>query len=632
MAPAVHTVAAPAVPAAPTARRPLDLRAITLSGGDLLGDWQRLNREATIPHCIERLETTGVMDNLRRLVGESDAEFRGPLFADSDLYKTLEAIGWEAVRTGSTEFDPFVDEAVRLLTDVQEPDGYLDSYYQGPHAGERFTDLPQGHELYKLGHLVQAAIAFAYAGRDDLLALALRYVELVHTTFGEGARGDLDGHPEIETALVELSRLTGDPRHRELARRMVELRGHRTIGEGAFGGAYYQDLVPVKEAREATGHAVRQLYLLAGVADLELDDPASGYADTLDALWHDVHEKKLYVTGGLGSRHRGEAFGDPYELPADRAYSETCAAIANLHWNWRMLLRGGDARFADEMERGLYNAIAVSTSVDGRSYFYSNPLQLRTGHDHEEDAPSTRLDWYNCACCPPNLARLLSSITAYLATETDDAVQLHLYATGEIALGDGVTATVRTELPWDGRVEISLDGPAPKALELRIPAWAEGATLAVDGGEPQEAAPANGYARVEAGARSIVLELPVTTVIETAHPWVDAARGTVAVRRGPVYYALESADLPEGLTLEDVVLPADPRPADGGWDDALGVPVLAIEGASRRPAAGALYAARGRASGAGSPGAPELGALRAIPYFRWANRAPGAMRVWLPTS
>ena len=623
--------AAPAVPARATAWRPLDVRRVRLAGG-MLGEWQRVNRDATIPHCLERLETTGVMDNLRRLVGESDAEFRGPLFADSDLYKTLEAIGWEAVRGDVAEFEPFVAEAVRLLGAVQEDDGYLDSFYQGPHAGERFTDLAQGHELYKLGHLVQAAIAWAHAGRTALLDIALRYVELVHATFGPDGRDDIDGHPEIETALVELARLTGDDRHRELARRMVELRGHRTIGEGQFGGAYYQDHTPVREAREATGHAVRQLYLLAGVADLELDDPASGYREALDALWRSIHHEKMYVTGGLGSRHRGESFGDPYELPADRAYSETCAAIANLHWNWRMLLLDaadaadgrGDARFADELERGLYNAIAVSTSVDGRSYFYSNPLQLRTGHGHEEDAPSLRLDWYFCACCPPNLARLLASVNGYLVTESDAATQFHLYAAGEYDLGEGVTATVDTDFPWSPRVAIVFSEPTVRATQLRVPAWADGATLSVDGGEAVPVEP--GYAEVPAGVASVELLLPMEAVFERAHPWVDAARGAVALRRGPVYYCLEAADLPDSVRLEDVVIPARPTVWDRGWDAGLQAPVLEVLGASVLRGGDALYA-----RDAGEPAAVDLGPVTAIPYFRWANRTPGAMRVWVPT-
>ncbi|QSB13842.1 glycoside hydrolase family 127 protein [Natronosporangium hydrolyticum] len=622
----------PAAPAAArAAREPFDVREVRLGRG-FLGDWQTRNRQATIPHCIARLETSGVMDNLRRLVGESDAPFRGMLFADSDLFKTLEAVGWEAVRDGAPEFASFVDDAVRLLALVQTDDGYLNSYYQGPRAGERFTDLPHGHELYCLGHLVQAAIAWSCAGRGDLLEIALRYVELVHQIFGPEGRDGVCGHPEIETALVELSRHTGDPRHRELARRMVELRGRSLLGEHGFGAGYFQDLVPVREAREATGHAVRQLYLLAGVTDLQLDDPAAGYGEALAALWGSVHLAKLYVTGGLGSRHRGEAFGDPYELPPDRAYAETCAAIANLQWNWRMLLWRGEARFADELERALYNAIAVATSVDGRSFFYSNPLQLRTGHTHEEDAPSRRLDWYACACCPPNLARLLSSISGYVLTRTEGAVQFQLYAAGEFDLGDGVTARVETAYPWRGDVSITLDRPAVTDIELRIPWWAPGARLVVDGAEVP--VPGPGYVTAGAGARRIELTLPVQPAWERAHPWVDAVRGTVAVRRGPVYFAVESADLPPGVSLEDVALTADSRLVDRGWDEQLGVPLLGITDVARRPRPEPLYERAGERGirDGGDPGEWSPAEVTAVPYCRWGNREPGAMRVWLPTS
>lgn len=612
----------PAAPARPTARRPVDARRVALAEG-FLGDWQRINREATIPHCIERLESTGVMDNLRRLVGESDAPFRGPEFADSDLYKTLEAIGWEAAGGDASEFDGFVAESLRLLAAAQEDDGYLDSYYQGPRRGERFTNLAQGHEMYKLGHLIQAAIAWHHAGRDELLEIALRYVDLVHATFGEGGSDDIDGHPEIETALVELARITGDDRHRALARRMLDLRGHGTIGEGQFGSAYYQDHVPVKEAREAMGHVVRQLYLLAGIADVEADHAAAGYRDALDALWTSVHEHKQYVTGGLGSRHRGESFGDPYELPADRAYSETCAAIANLQWNWRMLLLDGAPKYVDEMERGLYNAIAVSTSQDGRAYFYSNPLQLRTGHTHEEDAPSTRLDWYFCACCPPNLARLMASIHSYLVTETDDAVQFQLYAAGRYDFGD-VAARVETSYPWDETIRVVFDAPTTRLAQFRIPSWARGATIAIDGGSAVEAAP--GYAEAPVGTTSVELVIPVGAEFVRANPRADGSRGTLALRRGPVYYCIEEADLPAGTRLEDVTIPAVPTAVEVGTDSRLNVPVLDIPEATVLEPSPLLYSAD-----VSEPLSREIGAVRAIPYFRWANRSAGAMRVWIPT-
>jgi DUF1680 family protein len=276
------------------------------------------------------------------------------------------------------------------------------------------------------------------------------------------------------------------------------------------------------------------------------------------------------------------------------------------------------------MERGLYNAIAVSTAVDGKSFFYSNPLQLRTGHDHEEDAPSSRLDWYFCACCPPNLARLLASIGGYLVTRSDDAVQFQLYADGEYDLGDGVQATVRTAYPWEGAIRIELSAPSTSAIQLRIPAWAADAALTVDGAA--QAAPAGGYATVAAGARVIELTIPVEAVTQAAHPWVDAVRGSLAVRRGPVYYALEAADLPEGTAVEDVVIPARPQIEEAGWDAELGAPVLRIPDAVRRAPATDLYSAPVAAE------PTDLGAVTIIPYFRWANRSQGAMRVWLPTS
>ncbi|WP_084104758.1 glycoside hydrolase family 127 protein [Demequina sp. NBRC 110056] len=616
------TVRTPVTPARPTHSRPRDAAASALSGG-LLGDWSALNTQATIPHVIERLETSGVIDNFRRLVGRSDADFRGPVFADSDLFKTLEALGWEAVG-GRRSHEEFLAEVLELLEAVQAEDGYLNTSFQGPRLGERFTDMQESHELYCLGHLIQAAVAWHHAGDDALLTIALRYVELVHTTFGPGARDEVCGHPEIETALVELSRVTGDPRHRELALRMVDLRGHDTVGNGYFGGNYYQDKVPVREAEQAEGHAVRQLYLLAGVADLATDLPDTGLDEPLDRLWADVHDRKLYITGGLGSRHRGESFGDPYELPADRAYSETCAAIANFHWNWRMLLLRGGARYADEMERGLYNAIAVSTAADGCSYFYSNPLQLRTEHVHEVDAPSRRLDWYDCACCPPNIARMIASLPGYLTSEDDEAVYLHLYADGTHEI-DGVTATVQTEYPWDPSISITFSDPSPKALRMRVPGWAAGAQLEVDG--TSAACTPGTYVEVPAGALAATLTLPLTPTLVSAHPRVDAVRGAVAVQRGPVVYCLETAALPQGTMLEDVELDAQATVADGAWHDELGVPAVAVGPAAVRPAQSALYSPATRDDAAATT---VLDTVDAIPYFRWANRSSGAMRVWLP--
>ena len=347
----------------------------------------------------------------------------------------LEAVGWETGRAGDGGWSAFVDDTVALLREAQDDDGYLNSWIQGVHPERRWQQLEESHELYCAGHMIQAAVAVARgAGRDDLLDVARRFADLAVERFGDdGGEPGLDGHPEIETALVELYRHTGEPRYLALAAAMVERRGRGLLGHHHFGSQYLQDHAPVREATEPVGHAVRQLYLAAGVTDVYLETGDASLLEAMQELWQRTFAEKTYVTGAHGSRHRDEAFGDPYELPPDRAYGETCAAIASFLWNWRLLLATGDGRYAEEMERALYNAIAVSTSLDGRHFSYSNPLHLRDGHDgSSEDAPSERLPWFRCACCPPNLARLVASLHHYVATRDGEGIQLHLPAAGRI--------------------------------------------------------------------------------------------------------------------------------------------------------------------------------------------------------
>ncbi|MBT8226681.1 MAG: glycoside hydrolase family 127 protein, partial [Dactylosporangium sp.] len=415
----------PAGPANPTphaisAQRPLGLGQVTLDGDGLLGAWQRRNATATLPHCVSHLERGGALDNLRRASAGDDGEHRGMWFSDSDVYKTLEAVAWELGRGTASDVDALVDfltETTALLASVQEDDGYLNSYYTGQRADRRWRELLSSHELYCAGHLIQAAVAAARAGvADDLVAVARRCADLLVRRFGPDGVEGVCGHPEIETALAELYRVTGHRPYLDLATRFVKLRGTGLLAAGLpdgprFGLRYYQDHLPVSAAPEVTGHAVRQLYLLAGLVDVAVETEDAELLDASRRLWDSAFQTKTYITGAHGSRHRDEAFGDPYELPPDRAYAETCAAIASFQWNWRMLLATGEHRHADEMERVLYNGIAGATATDGRHFFYSNPLQLRTGHDgSDEDAPSVRLPSYSCFCCPPNLARLMASI------------------------------------------------------------------------------------------------------------------------------------------------------------------------------------------------------------------------------
>jgi DUF1680 family protein len=634
-------------PAAPTASAharltPLDFRGVTLDAGALLGGWQQLNREATIDHCIEKLESAGNLANFRRLENPSEQGFEGLWFADSDLYKVLEAIGWETGRAGDDGWTAFVDEAVALMRAAQEDDGYLNTWIQGVHPDKRWQELEMSHELYCFGHMVQAAVAVARGmGRDDVLDVARRFADLVVERFGEdGGEAGLDGHPEPETALVELYRHTRDERYLTLAAKMVERRGRGLLDDRHFGPQYLQDHLPVREATEPIGHAVRQLYLAAGVTDLYLENGDASLLEAMEELWRRMVTEKLYVTGAVGSRHRDEAFGDPFELPPDRAYGETCASIASFQWSWRMLLATGDGRYAEEMERALYNGIAVSTSVDGCHFTYSNPLHLRAGHDgSSEDAPSERLPWFRCACCPPNLARLVASLHHYVATRDAEGVQVHLLSGGRIESqtpdGRPVSLDVATSYPWDGRVEIGVDGAGEWTLSIRVPAWCERPTLTVDGATEPAIVDEQGYLRLRRtwnGPTQVVLELPMPVRMIAPHPRVDAVRGCVALARGPVVYCVEQADHANGVAVEDLRLdPAAPPHANGANAD-LGVPVTLVGPAVVEGDTSAELYRPVDGGPASSTSTTTETTLTAIPYYRWANRGPNAMRVWIPTT
>ena len=619
-----HAGPADPMPAATVALRPLGTVDVSLDPDGLLGGWQERNAAATLPYCVDQMDVSGANDNIRRVVGQSDADFSGMWFQDSDVYKTLEAAAWEAARRPDSPFGEYVSEWAAMLAKAQDPDGYLNSYFQVDHRDKQWQDLGWSHELYCAGHLIQAGVAAHRAGLgDQLLAVARRFADLLVTRFGPDGIDAVCGHPQVETALVELYRTTGHVPYLDLAQRFIALRGKGLLGEHRFGPRYLQDHAPVLEAPEVTGHAVRQLYLLAGVIDVAVETGDAALLAAAERLWESAYHTQTYVTGAHGARHRDEAYGDPYELPPDRAYAETCAAIASFQFNWRMLLATGQRRYADEMERVLYNAVAGSTAADGKHFFYSNPLHLRTGHDgSDEDAPSRRLSWYSCACCPPNIARLMASLHTYLATADDDGLQLHLYQAGTVRSSHG-TVRVATEYPWDGRVALTVTATSsrPWTLSLRVPGWATDAT--VDGVAPDVH---DGYVRLTrewAPGDTVVLDLPMPVRRISAHPRVDAVRGCVALARGPLVYCVEQVDLPPGTVLEDVSLLA-------------GVPVEVVDGG----AAPVTLSARGLVGdGSAAPlyvdrpataGPSTAVTFTAVPYFLWGNRAPGPMRVWLP--
>ena len=626
----LRSVAGAVTSVAPTASahvrlRPIDARGVAIAGG-LLAERQRVNREVTLLHGADQLEKAGTLENLRIAAGRSQGKREGMVFSDSDVYKWLEALAWERQRQPSRQLDALAQETVELVAAAQAADGYINSWCQVVDPSWRWTDLDMGHELYCAGHLFQAAVASARAIEDQqLMQVATRFADLIDREFQGGAQTSTDGHPEVELALVELFRETGDDRYLTLAETLVSRRGHRTFVNDTFDLDYYQDAQPVRQTQSLVGHAVRALYLAAGVTDLYIETGEQALLDSMLRQWQDVTESKLYLTGGIGSRHYGEAIGDPYELPADRAYCETCAAIASIMWNWRLLLVTGESRFADLLERTLYNGFLAGHSLDGTSFFYSNPLQSRSGHHRHQ--------WNPVACCPPNIMRLLASLHHYLATVTDAGLQLHLYAASsvraEMPEAGPVELRIETDYPWSGTVavEVVASPDAPWTLSLRVPAWAGAAT--VDGQTVAGGAYTH-ITRAWAAGERVILELDMAPRLTSPHPRVDAIRGCLAVERGPVVYCFEQADLPAGVELADAVLEPDAAPTDSGPVAELGgVPGLEVSGSVRGTdaEAGSLYRDAGS-----SPAAPVWSPiqLRAVPYFTWANRGTGAMRVWTP--
>ncbi|TCO35443.1 hypothetical protein EV652_101323 [Kribbella steppae] len=606
---------------------------VELTGG-LLADWQRRNREATVPHAIAELRKAGNLENLRRLADPSVGAYRGRYpFLDTDLYKTLEGLAYEIGQddapAGAREF---FDEVVELLEQAQAEDGYLNSYFQDPdQPNQPWSDLGWGHELYNLGHLIQAAVAAnRRLGDRRLLTIATRFADLVVRKFGKDGEEVVDGHPEVEMALVELYRETGTADYLTQAQLFVDRRGQGKLKHTIFPAEYFQDNAPFRELPSVTGHAVRMAYLAAGAADvsLETDDPTLLAA--LERLWDDMVATKLYLTGGLGSRHSDEAIGDRYELPSERAYTETCAAIATMQWAWRMFLATGKASYLDVYETVLYNAYAVGLSADGTAFFYDNPLQRRPDHEQRSGAESggepLRRSWFGCPCCPPNIVRWMSELQDHVAAQQGDTLYVGVYADARITT-ETLAVTVRTNYPWDGEITITVDS-APEdeqAIALRIPGWCTGAEI--DGAVVND-----GWAVVRRrfiAGDSVRLTLPMAPRAHGSHPYLDATRGALAVARGPLVYCVEQ---------QDVLTPVD---------DLLLTPA-AVAGATAYqrsvvdgvPEALVLELTAGVASAPSPELYPVITDQEAqtaisevpatfVPYFLWGNRQALAMRVWL---
>jgi DUF1680 family protein len=557
------------------------------------------------------------------------------VFADSDVYKLMEAMAWEVGRSGSTDADERFRELTAVIAPAQEQDGYLNTVFGRPGQRPRYSDLEWGHELYNDGHLFQAAVARRRTtGDDEFVAIATRVADHVCETFADGGIERVGGHPEVELGLAELARETGNERYLDQAARFVERRGRGTLGEIQFGQGYFQDDVPIREATVFRGHAVRAMYLAAGAVDVAVE---TGDDDLLGAVirqWEATIARRTYLTGGMGSLHTGEAFGDDFMLPPDRAYSETCASIGSVMLAWRLLLATGETRFADLIERTLYNVVATSPAPDGRHFFYANPLHQRVpGTVPSDDVESKRASsslrepWFLVSCCPTNVARTLASLAAYIATIDDSGIQIHQFADARISTTiDGdcrVAVDISTDYPRTGIVTVRVaesDG-RPWALTLRVPPWAAGAEIT----EPQgRRAVPPGTVTVEwpfAAGDEVTLDLPMRPRWTSPDPRIDAVRGCVAAERGPIVYCAESVDLPAGgdtevLTVDPTVAPRD---VDGD--------VLVSARITQPEEPTWPYVDAPRSDRLSDPIDVAL-----HPYHDWGNRGPSTMRVWLPAS
>lgn len=625
---------------------------VALTDG-LLGRWQRRNTAATLPHVVEQVRASGVLDNFRRIAERTGEPFRGGYpFMDTDVYKTLEAAAYELGRDAAPEdavpedavVRAFYEEAVSLIERAQADNGYLSTFHQGPDATvPPWTDLAGGHELYNLGHLVQSALAAARRlGDDRLLAVARRFADLVVDRFGEDGRAEYCGHPQIEAALVELYRETGHEPYLRQAELFVERRGSGLFAKASFGPAYYADHAPLRDLDTVTGHAVRMVYLAAGATDVAVERGDAARIDHLLRLWDDMVRTKSYVTGGIGSRHSDEAFGDRYELPSERAYAETCAAIGTMQWGWRLFLATGSAAVLDHVERVLYNGFAAGVSLDGTRFFYDNPLQRRPDHTDGrpvDPAEPLRRRWFGCACCPPNAARWISALQDHVALETPDGLTIALLTACRVRSA-ALSVDVVTDYPWDGRVTVRVRAARdePSTLTLRIPAWATTPRVTIDGEAVAEVddRAADGWLHLTSVWRpgqELVLDLPMPPALVVSHPAVDATRGAVAAVRGPVVHCLEQIDSPVPVD-ELVVHAVGDAPPSG--DDLRSHALLADDPVlrhaltahvSRQPApSDDPYPAANRTDPSTSSTTTQV---PLVPYHLWANRDPGTMRVWL---
>ena len=600
--------------------------------------WQKMNSAVTVPHIFGKLNELSYISNLAAVVDPS-LNRKGLWFTDSDVFKALEAAIWASQHDSSLLQKIKYDEVVEIIARAQDADGYVNSWFQIEARDLQWKDLASGHEMYTAGHLIQAGVAESrIVGRGTLFDVSIKFADLLVKKFGGDTPYAADGCPELETALIELYRETENQTYLALAEKMLEGRGTGFISSQNSGKfhpsppVYIQDHMSIRESEKVVGHCVRQMYLNMGVLDLYMETEDKELLDVQEKMWEDSTYTKMYLTGGIGSRHRDESFGDSFELPNDRAYAETCASIAYYMWTWRLLLATGRKRYADLMEQLAYNLIAGSTSQDFKRFFYSNPLHRRADHLAAFDEESSeRMEWYRVSCCPPNIGRLIASIEQYAVSENPAEVLIHQFLHGKFGSDTNQpwSISISTNYPQSGTIKIVINEMGDQRLKVRIPEWCKTFQTVVNGKNVESPSLDSGYLVLKNCKSGDQIEIIFVMAFEYVYPHalLDSSRGMVAVRRGPEIYALDQSWNSSELVVEHLQIKADGKFKSEITKDLNGLEFtkVKVNGSSLAvDRSGPSYTSESK-----TPKEKEI-ELVLVPYSRWGNPVTGGMRVWIP--